>query len=481
MLTGKARTLTYPLDRSIVLENEVPAEDVGGRPAFPEDPDVKIVVPIELSANEFTYLASTVDVGRDPAYPDQSQYIWWLWNRIFLTMTICEAMAQCLIDQNEALINALADALVNNETLRNALSDALEENGGATPGMPLSDSAAERDTLPDNVRDAEGNCIPNKLWGGTLYLVQSGDRAIKDFFEILQAAVEVIEASAILVQNIPAIGGYAASTAAFAAKLQTVVAAGYNAAYTQEYEEALSCALFCIALDDCHLSVDMIINTLNNRLTAPMDLADMGEFMANVIAGTFIGDEIADVAFLLYFTALKFGQQFADKLGIRPLTDLMELGAAQLASDNWSILCDCEGIWVEEVDFTGVSMPAGWTVTGGSHSVGNGVSVTADQGGGLFYGRVSFDPGAGFHVNSFRVMFSPALADSYAQIFSPSDGSSYEWNFNELAGGEEFQDGLGLPDDFSSDAFITGVAGASANTMYVTGVRITGSGFNPFA
>jgi len=78
-------------------------------------------------------------------------------------------------------------------------------------------------------------------------------------------------------------------------------------------------------------------------------------------------------------------------------------------------------------------------------------------------------------------MFSPALADSYAQIFSPSDGSAYSFNFIQLAGGEEFQDGDGLPDDFSSDPFICGVAGASANTMYVTGVRITGDGFNPFA
>jgi len=481
MLTGQPRPLDFPLNLSVVLENETPDEPVGGRPVFPEDGTTKIIVPVELSADEFTILASTVDVGRDPAYPDQSQFVWWLWNRIFLAMALCEAVAQCITDENEALIDALAAALANNEKLRNAISDAQEANGGATPGLPLSESAAARDTLPDNMRDAEGNCIPNRVWGGNLYLVQSGDRAIKDFFEILQAAVEIIEASAILVQNIPAIGGYAASTAQFAAKLQTVVAAGYNAAYTQEYEESLACDIFCVSLSDCSLSIDEIINILNNRLTSPMDLADMGEFMANVIAGTFIGDEIADVAFLLYFTALKFGQQFAEKLGIRPLTDLMELGAAQLASDNWSILCDCADIWVHEIDFTGASMPAGWTVTGGSHSSGNGIACTADQGGGLFFGRVSFDPSAAFHVNSFRLMFSPALADSYGQVFSPSDGSAYQFNFVQLAGGEEFQDADGLPDDFSADPFICGVAGATSNTMFLTGLRITGNDFDPFA
>jgi len=481
MLTGNPRELHFPLNESVVLENETPDEPVGGRPVFPEDPDVKIIVPIELSANEFKYLASTIDVGRDPAYPDQSQYIWWLWLRVFLPMTLCEAVAQCLIDENEALINALAAALVNNATLRNAISDALSENGGATPGLPLSEESSLTDRLPDNVKNEAEECIPNALWGSMLGLIRGGNRTITDFFEILENASNQFERAEIATGAIPAIGAYIEKGAQFADQLQEEVAESYAANYTEAYEISLACDLFCLALDQCELSIDNIIGVLRARVTAPPDDGDFLEIMNWIITGGFTGDEVVDAAFIVYFTGVKFGQQFADNLGVRPFTTMMGNGAESFASGQWAENCECATIWNHDIDFTGASMPAGWTVVGGAHSVGNGVSITADQGGGLFFGRVSFDPSAAFHCNSFRLKFTSALTDSFGQIFSPSDGSSFEFNFVQLAGGETFQDATGLPDTFSADAFLAGVAGATANTMYLTGVRITGDGFDPFA
>jgi len=258
---------------------------------------------------------------------------------------ICEMVAQCFIDQDPDLMAAVAEALRSNPLLLDAISQGISENGGGTPGKPISEEQAQQDTLPENVRDEEGECIPDALWGAMLYAVQSGNRGITDFFQILQAAVEVVEASAIILQNVPAVGGYAASAAQFAAKMQTVIAANYAAAYTESYEESLACDLFCRARANCDMSIDDFIDVLNARLTAPLDIGDMGEIMVGIGSGTWVGDEVADVAFLVYFSALKFGQQFGDKIGIRPLTQLMSLGADQLASDNWATLCDCPGDW----------------------------------------------------------------------------------------------------------------------------------------
>jgi len=341
VLPGKARYLPYPLDRAVVLENEVPDETIPGQPTWPEDSDERIFVKMEVSLNEYVQLASAIDAGRDPAYPDQSAYIWWLWNRVIHAMNFCEEMAQCLIDQNEALINALADAIANNETLQAAVAAAVTAAGGGVPGEALTPEQASEDITPENVRDEFDECIPDALWGGMLYLVQSGNRVITDFFEVLEVATNTLENMEIVSRAIPAAGDYIATAAAFADQLAESLQEGYAGAYTESYEQSLACDLFCAARTGCELTPEMIMAIINARLTAPLDIGDFGELMVGVATGTWIGDEIADVMFLVYFGALVFGQQFLSTIGIRPLTVIISLGADQLASDNWIALCDC--------------------------------------------------------------------------------------------------------------------------------------------
>lgn len=298
---------------------------------------------------------------------------------------ICEMIAQCFTDQDPDLMAAVAEALRSNPLLLDAISQGISENGGGTPGKPISEEQAQQDTLPENVRDSEGDCIPDALWGGILYLVQSGNRTIIDFFEVLEAASNVLEASAIMLQNVPAVGGYAASAAQFADKMQEQIAEGYAAAYTEAFEESLACDLFCLARSDCALAIDDILAVVNARLATPLDLGDMGEIMAGIASGTWIGDEIANVAFLVYFSALKFGQQFGDKIGIRPLTQLMSLGADQLASDNWEVLCDCPVDWshrvvaADEPEFVSFP-PLGFPVESVGTIAGDVVSQTSSSG-----------------------------------------------------------------------------------------------------
>lgn len=258
----------------------------------------------------------------------------------------CEEVAQCFIDQNEALMSALAGALKTNLLLRNAIMEVIVEEGGGTPGVPLSGDQATSDTLPENVF-TDDLCDYDSLWGAILYLVQSGNRAITDFFEVLEVASNTLENMEIVSKTIPAAGDYISAAAGFADQLGEVIAEGYSGAYTEDYEIDLACDIFCLAKVDCTLSVDGLMTIINNRLTAPIDLADFGEIMLGIATGTWIGDELADVAFLVFFAALRFGQQFADTVGIRPLTVLMSLGADQLASNNHETLCDC-------VDCTGV-------------------------------------------------------------------------------------------------------------------------------
>jgi len=342
MFDAPRRPLVFPLKEQLANEVEAPVpEPFCPVPVFPEDSDEKITVLFRLSLNDFVALASAIDVGSDIAFGLDAVKIWQLWVTAYMCAQFCEEMAICLTDENPAVVAALANLLQNNPTLLEAINAANAQNGGATPGQPISDEQSNQDTLPDNVKDAEGECLPNELWGAALYLVQSGNRAIVDVFEIIESASNTLENMEIISKNIPAAGNFISSAAAFADQLQEVIAEGYAAAYTETFEENLSCDIFCRARANCELTVDMLMDMMNDRLSEPIDLGDFGEIMAGVATGTWVGDDIANVAFLLFFAALRFGQQFGGTVGIRPLNILMSLGADQLASDNWEVLCDC--------------------------------------------------------------------------------------------------------------------------------------------
>lgn len=348
--TSVPRDLPFPLDRQDVLETVFEYDDPCGLPAFPEDSDEKVTVLFRLSLNEFVALASAVDVGSNIAYGDDGLKVWWIWVASVMCASFCEEMVECLENPESPFAAALADALRNNPLLAAAVAEALPAAGGAVPGRSLTPAQSASDILPNNVRDEEGNCIDDSLWGACLYLVQSGNRAITDFFEVLESASNVLEASAIVAGAVPAAGSYAESALEFADQLQENFAEGYAAAYTETYENDLACALFCAASAECELTPDMLNQLMASRLPDATTFLTFQAVMIYMGSGLPPLVNIADAMFTIYFTALLFGQQFGDVIGIRPLTDLMGLGADQLASNNWETLCDCPSC--DTLDFT---------------------------------------------------------------------------------------------------------------------------------
>lgn len=352
MFTAPRRPLPFPLDRAVQLTVTTPAgEEVCGLPEFPEDSDEKITVLFRLSLNEFVALATAVDVGCDPAFGADAQKVWWLWTASVMCAAFCEEVAQCLLDENPVVVEALAQLIRNNPTISSALNDQRLENGGGSPGQEVSEEAANQDLLPENTKNPDDTCDLDALWGGMLYLVQSGNRSIVDFLETIEVASNALEAMAISAGAIPAAGNSVSAGFEFANALQEFFAENYAANYTEGYEQSLACDLFCAARGDCNLSIDDMINTINARFVEPFDVVTFAAIMVRMgtatIPGNFVGTAICDAMFLLYFTALKFGQQFGDVIGLRPLPVIISLGADQLASDNWEVLCDCPECGIE--------------------------------------------------------------------------------------------------------------------------------------
>lgn len=363
MFTAPQRALSFPLDRAVEMTVTTPAgEEICGLPEFPLDSDEKITVLFRFSLNEFVAIASAVDAGVDLAYGADAQKVWWLWAASVMCAQFCEEMALCLTNENPAVVAALANLIATNPDIWAALSSAMSELGYGVPGQPLNENQKQADTLPDNVKDEFGDCELDPLYGAMLFLVQRGNRAIVDFFEIIEEQTNALEASAIVSGAIPAAGPYAEAGFQFADQLLENITEGYAAAYTEEYEIGLACELFCIARATCTLTPDILVQVMQLRLAMPSP-QDFGDVMSGIGGAIFPGTSIPDSAFYIYFSALMFGQKFGDTIGYKPLTDQMALGAEQLASNAWEIECDCpsgvifkvyadfmQTIFVEDVD-----------------------------------------------------------------------------------------------------------------------------------
>lgn len=374
-------------------QDDLENPDCDSSPVLFPDETTPVKFVFEASLAQVTKMLSALEKGAQLSYPNEWHNVWWSFvQNLECKVTICEEVAQCFTDENEALMIAVAAALQNNPTLLAGLSGAISNLGSGVPGQPLTTSQSSADFLPANVKP-DDECDNDALWGACLYLVQSGNRAITDFFEDIEAASNTLETSAIVAETIPAAGDYAAAAANFADQLQENLTEGYAAAYTENYEEQLACEIFCAArAADCTLGMDTLIDIMNERLPDPAEVTSFGLVMTRIGTGIFSGQEIADAAFLIYFTALKFGQQFGSTIGIRPLTDLMSLGADQLASDNWETLCDCdiEPTFVVQANIDPTLSPPGQD---SGFDVEEGISYTLSAAGAWSGGGITFGPG----------------------------------------------------------------------------------------
>lgn len=279
MLAGP-RPLVFPLKNPLavtaITSGEGPECLV---PAFPGDSDEKVTVLFRLSLNEFVMLASAIDVGSDIAYGQDALQVWWVWVASLMCASFCEEMAECIEGQQESLMAALAGAIKSNPLLLAAIADAVAENGGIVPGRPLSEGQAGTNVLPANVK-IDDECDFNALWGACLYLIQSGNRAITDFFEQIEDTSNTLETSSLVADKIPAAGDYVSFAFELADQLRENIAEGYAAEYTEEYENDLACALFCAAKTACELTPDMLTQVLNERLPDPGEYSNFGPILS---------------------------------------------------------------------------------------------------------------------------------------------------------------------------------------------------------
>jgi len=256
----------------------------------------------------------------------------------------CEELIACITPLLEAQTAQITNNILNQS-----------QYGTQTPGMPMSGAESG-----GNIAGGTNpTCDLDILWAQCLQVVKFTNQSIVDVLEKVEVATNVNELIG-LVGEIPILGWVAEVLGSELATetinyFQEAVLEGYQAQYTNEVENAISCELFCLCRGDCVLSVDRIWSVFQSRLASlipetPGDILDLIEIMAGV---DFDGTEVVDICFYFAWGAAKLGQfLFGDAIAQSTLTLMMGL-AVDDASADWELLCtDCPALWCHTFDFT---------------------------------------------------------------------------------------------------------------------------------
>lgn len=353
-LEGTTRKLPFVLSSTEDMESEVGSEEIAHLDLSgwsESDPDVKTLIVLNLSLNEYIALASTIDVGRDIAYGDHSIFIWWLWIRSLESMAICDAIIACINDADSGVADAMINITNNSDNILNVAQG--QEN------LPL----------------AGGNnptCDKDVWYGGIDNLVNSLHENNLDSLQILEVATNVTEWLVDVVAGVFGIKApVAQSMAEWALFIQNSILENYEAQWTQQYRETITCDLLCIAMENCELTPQQIIDYFYGRLGSQLTFGSLiTESLQFLVFGVWSGTEIVDAMILsqLVFRA-QFGRWF-EHIAFNSIDVDIALGFND-ASNDWELICDPCGWLSNWYNGDGDVVGDGWTYTLGTYDSGD--------------------------------------------------------------------------------------------------------------
>lgn len=352
------RPLSYPLDRSITLSSQTEiGEEIDSVFSWPTtDSDERVNIVINLSLNEYVALASTIDVGMDIAYAENQMQIWYLWNRILASMTICNDVADCLVN-NATVQQALADTILNSEVVSVAIQQAIQQQGGYNPDYIPENQSLQQSVFPaesweNEVSEPPAGCDLDTLWSGIFSIVTRLDDQARTILEVAITYNDVLERFGNFAGAIPIIGSTIQATQQAVSEAIPDLYNLFNAYSSQANMEAIACTIFELVCAECRyptyeeLWTSYAQNAVGNLDPATVNLA--------VVAASFITSS-AGAASAAYHTmiilelfALYAGSKVGVLNGENAIKFMAKLGE-DTPSNDWETLCD------------GCGQPTEWT------------------------------------------------------------------------------------------------------------------------
>lgn len=157
-----------------------------------------------------------------------------------IIMPICEAIIDCI--QNDA-------------DTRTALADALTELGFSASGANGINAGYPKEVILNPT--LFDNCATDDLYGACMEVVSAMDRLTNDLLEFIEVFTNYLEAQKKILEKIPVIGllGEVGGIVDYYFEVMTEL---YTATYTQAVQEQIACEIFCLAKEDCKITMSII-------------------------------------------------------------------------------------------------------------------------------------------------------------------------------------------------------------------------------
>lgn len=350
-----SRLLTYPLREDLVLDAADNADGAITKVTadfFPTDPDEKIDVTFNLSFNEFTAIASSIDIGRDIGYGEQSALIWWTWIRslkgIGGAAVTCEDVADC-IETSDEVQNAIT---TNYNIMLQILMATANSGTGDTPAIDSETStiyntpfaAGTVGTVSEPIKELD-NCNLDALWAGIRDgIVARLDDNARSMLEFLVTKADLAERATALIGAIPIFGSMAQAV------LDQMVAAApdmlnlFDSYSSIENMDTIACEIFGQVCAECRYPTMEEVYTYY-ALYGITGMNDLENIVISTATDLLFGStELVALAF--YHTMISYqlfilllGAKFHGATGTAAIVRMANLGEDS-ANDNWILLCD---------------------------------------------------------------------------------------------------------------------------------------------
>lgn len=306
-----SRVLPFPLKEPTAMSHDVVAGSITLQTVdtvFPVDPDEVVQICLNLSLNEYVTLASAIDVGSDIAYGNERNAVWWIWVR-----ALAEACGMTCAD--------VADCIETDADVLAALLSQLSANGY----VPSSETAVAAELPEISAAQQASEMLPNGYDCSNPAQDMAIARAIVrelhenfiDLLEQIELSTNAVEAANIASDGVPIFGTLNNLTELADWYIETI-AETYQASYTQNVEDELSCAIFCLLQAGCTITLNNLLETYGTFAVANPDLSNFQNFITwmiteSIAAGTtMVATMHFSILILFRFGGSIFGDGFND-------------------------------------------------------------------------------------------------------------------------------------------------------------------------
>jgi hypothetical protein len=270
---------------------------------------------LEVTSQQYNKLLSVALNGAYRYYPDNYNDI--LYPLIKAgKMELCQEILNCLEDGDNAYLQALRDAL------------------GVDVNSPYIPDNATYDAITG------GSCDSDSLYGYCKALWLYIHRQNVDLLEQLNEATNQAEQIDTLLQFIPGFEQIPISDfLSWITNLGEYNLDAYNASYTAQIEQEIICELFCIATEDCTLTMQNVWDTLLAKFGGfnfPTLGASFLELVMFMVTGNYPNDRIVYLWSLVQLGIVFVGAEF---FNIDTVTQYGLQARAGDPDNDWELFC----------------------------------------------------------------------------------------------------------------------------------------------